>query len=448
MFRSIISIGTLCALLAATLVFPTESYARRCGVEIPETLLSLYRTSEIIAIATFDKVEDGETVTDDENYTVVNVRSYYTVSTVLKGANTKQLVLQDEDYRYKGEDSETAELESGVDPEYEYARSDDDPSKVEPGDTVMLFLHRQEYEDENGKKIDQGLRPVGYTDGIKKLSGDGLRAYEARVNQLNVIFSSSADSRDAAITDWLVSVTEDPLTRWEGAFELLQSFQELEWMIEEEKRRAEEGETSEEPGTETGEGGHEEAENYYAERHIYARLMTDAQKQILLNTYLDGVTILRSEEEKNTRTSRGDTVLMELVKRWGDKRFAAVLNDQLRAGAGDPYYRYQVMDTIAVSLKDGGLAEIVEQYGAHLYEEDDAVIQDDAETAGDGEANGEVPAENGPVPEAVVSDSPEAAAGETKGGDKVSDKKTYGQLRTELVEKFIASVDTLLATAE
>jgi hypothetical protein len=231
MYRSIISVGAMCALLAATLVFPTESYARRCGVELPETLLSLYRASDIVAIATFDKVEDGETVTDDENYTVVNVHSYYTVSSVLKGANTKQLVLQDEDYRYKGQESESGEDESGMEQEYEYVRSDDDTSKVEPGDTVMLFLHRQEYEDENGKKVDQGLRPVGYTDGIKKLSGDRLRAYEARVNQLNVIFSSSADSRDAAITDWLVSVTEDPLTRWEGAFELLQSFQELEWMI-------------------------------------------------------------------------------------------------------------------------------------------------------------------------------------------------------------------------
>jgi hypothetical protein len=214
------------------------------------------------------------------------------------------------------------------------------------------------------------------------------------------------------------------------------------------KNRAAEGETNEAPDRGLGESDHEEEPINVIERHKYAQLMSDAQKQILLNTYLDSVTVLRSEEERNTKTSRGDTVLMELVKRWGDKRFASVLNDQLRAGAGDPYYRYQLMDTIAVSLKDAGLAHIVEQYGERLYEEGDAVIQDEEEKAADGEPSGDNPEIGESVPKTVAADVPETAGGETGDGDKVAAKKTYGQLRAELVERFIASVDTLLATTE
>jgi hypothetical protein len=447
MFRSLLSLAAIAAILAATLVFPTESHARRCGMEIPETLLSLYKGSDVIVIATFDRTEDGEVV-KSEHYTVVKTKSYYSVATTLKGEQQKMLVLENEDYRYESE-GEAEHSEEGE--EFEM----DESAEVKPGDTVLMFLEKGTEEDgeEGVEKAEKpaGLEPVGYRDGIKKMSGDVLRTYEHRVNQLNVIFNS-AGNRDAAIVNWLIDVTEDPITRWEGAFELLQAFQELEWAEAEAKREAEakkepaeavaesdeEEEAAEEAGVAESEEGEIEEEKSSMDRQRYARLITDGHKQALLNILLSSVPV-KTEDEKPAVASQGDQVLMQLVKNWGDARLAGFLLDQLRAGAGDSYYRYQLMETIASSLDDKKLASIVEEYGDRLYEEDDTVIE--AEDADDTE--GDV------VIEEPTEAPTEGETVETADGDVVEDdvKKTYGQRRAELIANFIYAADQRITTA-
>ena len=76
------------------------------------------------------------------------------------------------------------------------------------------------------------------------------------------------------------------------------------------------------------------------------------------------------------------------------------------------------------------------------------MIQDEEAETADGEASVGNPEAAESVTETVVPDVTETAGGDAGDGDKVAGKKTYRQLRAELVERFISSVDTLLATAE
>jgi hypothetical protein len=446
MFRSLLSLAAIAAILAATLILPTETQARRCPVEIPETLLSLYKGSDVIVIATFDRTEDGA-VEKTEHYTIVNTKNYYTVATTLKGEQQKMLVLEEQDYRYEPEEKTDEPVVDSNDGEVVMEMEESPESiAVEPGDTVLMFLTKGEHDEEESEKP-AGLQPVGYRDGIKKMSGDVLRTYEHRINQLNVIFNS-AGNRDAAIVNWLIDVTEDPITRWEGAFELLQGFQELEWAEEEAKRQDEaEKEPAESDEAETTEEG-EEAESEDAEsmeedtsgdRLRYARLITDGHKQALLNILLSSVPA-KAEGDEPTVVSQGDQVLMQLVKNWGDERLAGFLLDQLRTGAGDSYYKYQLMETIASSLNEKKLTAIVEEYGDRLYEEDSTVIEDSQPEEIEGEPVIENPNQDVPAEGETV----EPVDGETE--TEANAKKTYGERRAELIAKFIHAADQRIAT--
>ena len=377
---------------------------------------------------------------------MVKTKSYYTVATTLKGDQQKMLVLEDQDYRYEQAETE----DDAVEEESLEVEETEESGEVKPGDTVLMFLEKGTHEDGEEEKTEKPatLRPVGYRDGIKKMSGDVLRTYEHRINQLNVIFNS-AGNRDGAIVNWLIDVTEDPITRWEGAFELLQAVQELEWAEAEVKREAEaEKSESTEESEESEEAGNGEEESEMEEtgssmdRQRYAKLITDGHKQALLNILLSSVPA-QAENEKPAEASRGDQALMQLVRNWGDARLAGFLLDQLRAGAGDSYYKYQLMETIAASLDDKKLTAIVEEYGDRLYEEDSTVIEadkpDETEVVTE-EPVGEVPIEVEPVEVPVEGDT---------GADAPAEKRpTYGERRAELITKFIDAADKRIATVE
>lgn len=454
MFRTIISLTTIVSLLTAMLLSPSAAFARRCPAEEPETLLSLYRSSELIVIATFDKIEDVAVVETEESYTAVKTKSSYTVNSTLKGGDRKFLVLEETDYRYTIQESAEvpAETNDAVElveaPEVDMDTGMPVDERVEPGDTVMMFLME-------GGEDQPGLRPVGYGEGIKELYGDKLRAYEARVNELNVIFRSP-EVPHAAIADWLVSVTEDPLTRWEGAFELLKSFEELEWSEEMLKESAEASdENADAAGSETSEeseDGTADTESEMPEsdlsisRQMVARSITDGQKQILLYLLMNSM-VAAPDGENSVALQHADDVLLQLVQRWGDSRLAAVLLDQLRADAGEMYYKYQLMETIARSLGDPDLKRIAEDYSDRMWEDDNKVYEVERQTDQSAEVAATEGTEPPPSNASEPADGAEAVQPDNGPVSEGADaKQTFGQRRAELLVKFIAAGDLLVAS--
>jgi hypothetical protein len=444
MYRSVFSAAAALSLLVSTFVTPAVTYAkRRCPDEPPSTLLSLYRKSDAIFVGTFDKTTVGDVISEDEHSTMINVSDHYSISSTLKGTTEKFFVHTYEQYRYKGEDGAEEIEEEG----YEYG------PKV--GDTVLLFLKlaEAEEEDDGKEKGTRELEVVHYRDAVKPVDASELSPFEARIKDLNGIFSSKKVD-DADIVRWLLKCIEDPVTRWDGAFELLTSFQSLEWKKEQEAEKEKAEEKSEEENevpTDTDadaeitgervEAADEEDKNSEElevaeeeeefDNSAYASLLTAEQKDMLTNIAINSKPEADGSENVEIRRGDGDGVLFELVKRWGDSRLAAAMLDRLRVTA-ENYEKSSWMDSIAQVLKDSELKTLAERYSEISYREDDETIVEKSKPASkDAETKG------GEVEEPVSDPEPVADETSEEVHDGPPDKKTYKMLRDELLAQFI-----------
>ncbi|HKP71276.1 MAG TPA: hypothetical protein VJV05_18480 [Pyrinomonadaceae bacterium] len=415
--------------------------------------MSLYRESDAIYIAKYDKAEDLDIIEDSGASTVLNVRKHFDVSSVLKGEPRKLFVMEEREYRYKTNQGETPSepsAEEQEEVETMFRRPD-----IKSGDTVLLFLKQEEQED--GTEL---LGLTDYRDAIKKLSPERLSAYEARIRELNSIFGGKV-ADDAAIVDWLVRVTEDPLTRWEGAYDLHRSFEVLGWRKEQEQEQEQEEEESDKDAEATSSDGAETVEEKVitdepievrpdeVDQTIYARLMTDAQKETLTNLLVASTT-----ERKEKSMSEGDKVLVQLVANWGDSRLAKFLLQKMQGAGDDQYVVYQLMTTTVKVLRDKELEEISEKYGEIYYEDGDAFVDaddeeeavDEDEVVDDSDKDAAIITEKSIDPNANAEDV-EAVEESTDEAGQVH-RVTYGELRTELLMRFTIRSIAALAEAE
>lgn len=448
MLKSLLSVCSIFVLLLPNLFLPNPAAA--CPVKLPETLLSLYRNSDAIYVGRFDKVEDHEVIENSDELTVVNIKKHFDISSTLKGDSRKLFVLEDKDYRYKSNAGTAVEQsEESEEPSVEQRDEEEDDryraASLKSGDLVLLFLKKGE---------DGTLGLTDYRDAIKKMTPERLEVYEARIRELNSIFSGKK-ADDAAIVDWLVRCAEDAATRWEGAFELQQSFQRLEWM---EQQKAEAEEESEEEEAEPvdraaaedadvdteaeGEAEAAEEESDEVDNSVYAKLLNDGHKQALMNTLLAS-TQEASEPGKAKPLTEGDRVLIELVSKWGDNRFARFSLDRLQSSSGDPYVVSELMSSVATILADSELEKLAGKYSDSYYQDDADLVDEDEDSDSSGEdeekADSETPTEVESSGSAGAKPQPEKA---------VVPKITYKQLRDELLAKFIERSVAALAIAE
>ncbi|MEO7672940.1 MAG: hypothetical protein ABIU09_02545 [Pyrinomonadaceae bacterium] len=400
---------------------------------MPETLLSLYQNSDAIYIATFDKKADGEITEDTPDYTALGIKKHFSISSTLKGESRKFFVLDDNEYRYKNTVPATGEVEEG-------AEAEDPESSVElkPGDTLLLFL-------KNGDEKDAPTL-TDYRDGTKKLSMDRIGIYESRIKELNSIFSAKKVD-EAKIVEWLVRCAEDPVTRWEGTFELLSSFQNVEWLeqaAEQRKARIERGEPVEEGPAESetpDEDGEEEDSGKNVDTSRFANLLDANQKQTLANILLNRESPPANDKEETAIA--GDDELIELVKRFGDPRLVGFLIEQVRASTDEPDAVGQTMKTIAEILGDKEIASIADKYNEIAYEDDaDEAADVDSETVEEGQ-EGETKAE----PAGDVSE-PEADEENAENPDRTENKKkkfAYKEMRNDLLQKFLSRSEGVIS---
>lgn len=408
MSRILISATAIFVLVFSTLVTPLSVSA--CEEEPPSTLLALYEASDAIYVATYRKVEDVETLETGEDYTRVQIRKHYDISSTLRGENRKMVALEEEDYRYKTTD------EAGEPVTDEHAEWLSEIAQ--PGDRVILFLKKGE----DGKT----LAPAHYRDAVKKMTAEDLATYEKRIGELNGIFAK-AKNRDAEIVEWLIRLIEDPVTRWEGASELARGFETIEWQEEAAKQDQPEPASGEdEPAT----GEETEA---VVERDVtkYARLLTPEQKQRISAVLLRDDRPAEGEKKETAKLTQGDMALIDLVKRWGDASVADVLVQRLRNGVDDKYEKSAVMQSVAAILKDDGVKAAADQYGENAWGEDNEIVGE--------EGNGDA---------AETPEQPEGEDGGEEGENAKPKKQTYLELRAEIFGKFLAAADAVLSKAK
>lgn len=418
MFRFLLAVAAVAVLLLPTFILPESvSARRRCEEKLPETLLSLYRGSSTIYIGRFDKSVDGEVSEEHEDYSVVKIKKHFNISSTLKGESRKMFVLDEDEYRYKNQE-EAAETE-------EHGEMDG-PAELKNGDLVLLFLKKNEES--------TALELTDYRDAVKKVTTDSVGLYEARINDLNTIFGG-AKPKYSQIVEWLIRCAENPETRWEGTFELLQSFERLEWDEERAKLKKEK--------TEAGDNSEDEYEVEDLEEFAtgdvnFAKNLNANQKQVLSNLLLNRDPAPKSESnaEEKTSLANGDRELIELVKRWGDPRLAHFLFDQLRNNASEPYLNSQMMTMLAAVLNDGELLRIAEEYSNNQWESDDAAIEDPAATPEPVTEGSETSSESAADQQGDKSSSSDAEVETAE--PKKAKKLTYGELRSKLMSEFLA----------
>jgi hypothetical protein len=479
MCRFLLSLASIFFLLTAALLPPPVIARSRCPVALPSTLLSLYRNSEFIYIGTYDKLEEGDLINDAEEYREVSISKHFTISSALKGETRKIVTLKDSEYHFKVanleqqvvEDSDTpsdttvAENEDGelkvVGPEppptevveETEPEEEEDSYEIKPGDSVLMFMNRDEDTDE--------LILSDRNDGLKKITPEKLAAYAIRIRELNEIFGSEQPTY-AQVVAWIVRCAEDPHTRWEGTYELLRSFQTLDYEEERSKtdendKAAEDSDGSAIHSVEEAEEDTEDVETSRVKKFEtgdpnFARNLSEGEKQILTDLFLKREPSASTKDvDGTTELRRGDRELIDLVSRWGDARVAIALLADLRAASADTDMSADIMPMIASMLIDEDLLNISARYTSIRWEEDTGEVEsDETGTATDeGTDNSQAPVDReSPAVSEVGSAPPENVHDQQKIDSSKVRKKTYGELRKELLARFLARADKVVSAAE
>jgi hypothetical protein len=386
MFRKILSAAAAASVVIVSLTLSPRTQA--CPVIEPETLLSLYKNSKEIHLATFSRSIEGAVTTEEDGYKTVPITSYYDISSTLKGETRKMFEVKDVEYRYAAptgpaeaevSTEEVPAEEPVAEPEAEEEEFEADSASMKPGSTVLLFLSESEDEEESDESEDADRKSENKTesepkidlvnprDGVRQIDAGDASVYESRIRELNSIFGGSEKARDAQLVEWLVRSMEHPATRWDGARELDGSLAALDRLTavadyEEKKKANAKLDDENEPWSADSD----------EETAAFARLLTSAQKDRLS-------AILMSPEQDDQVVARrdGDAVLLDVVQRWGGPDLAEYLLQKIQTSRAEAYQISTLMDSVAAMLKDDELSETASAYRRLSWEDDNDVYDED-----------------------------------------------------------------------
>lgn len=306
--------------------------ARACPAPPPQPLRRLYTESVRIVVARVGKSEQVKSEEEDSESRLM--KTALEVSSTLKGETVEPVVYL---YHWEWGDYQTPIREATS------------------SDQLLLFLDRRE--DGDGYEIED------MTYGLKKLSDADLKIYVRRIEELAAIMKQDEPDQ-AEIVEWLVRCTEEPATRWEGAFELNASNSFLQ--AKKEQKPEIEGEAQAQPADEQvavvdGESGeHSDPvyfEGMYEMDETFASLLTPAQKERVASALFSAPTI-----------TEADYPLINLVKDWNDPRLLPFLLTHLRSVSDtSPYYTPELMMMAANMIGDDALVALVEDYRTLFY---------------------------------------------------------------------------------
>jgi len=314
----------------ALLVNVSQGAPRRQPTLMPVTLLDLYRQSDAVFEARFDRFEEGKIVKQDQDYSVVRVEKLFDVSSSLKGSYSKFISLSEDEYRYP----------TSPDPKYLVAKSsgeDEQTYGLRSGDSVLLFMKYGE----DGKS----LVLTDEDEGLKKLSTADIAVYEKRIRELDSLLSSEPSA--SKIVDWMLRCAEEPATRWEATFELVKGFERLDYQGK--QKQSETDATKDKPD--------------FFDSTTFAKAVTDEQKRKLADILLDRQPPQVGEDGQAKRTYvRGDRELIDLVKHWGDARLPAFLLNELKTKDLTDYRRSETIQLIADMISNSRVSGVAQKY--------------------------------------------------------------------------------------
>jgi hypothetical protein len=378
---------TLCVLLLILVTAAAALLLRQalaCPIEIPpQTLRTLYKFSDRIIVA---RVGHTEYVRAEEHYSLVRTALYVTRN--VKGKDDEAVV-----FLYHN-------LYGAAESEQHAAYKRDDQA--------LFFLERRKEGD--GYQVDDERYAV------KKLSDAALEVYLARIEELERITRQEPLDK-AALAEWLVRCAEEPATRWEGAYELMLSADALERENEPPAPLVAESAATDAaaPPNETQDASAPEAPVITADVSKTAAADTlqngdpvaAANVPMQVNeieiTQLPGfqraaqpdasLAKLLTEDQKRRladtlfgaeKIETGEEALLDVVKNFGDARFAPYLIAQLRRVEADPPYQVEGwLQSLSDAVRSEEVTQLVSSYSENVsyYEDEETEESESAEDA-------------------------------------------------------------------
>lgn len=414
--RFFFSLNLIAGLLLSTLILSKPASIKACPPPPPKTLLSLYLNSDLIFVADFVSEKDGKILHDEEDYYQIQVRKDLRISSMLKGRHSRNFIFTNTDFRNK-KNVEKTEEETDEEAEYEYT-----PygyrgySELTVGEKYLFFFKKD--------KETQQYELTDYTSGYKKLSDADLAIYKKRIDELKSI-TKNKDNQIAEITKWLIRCIEEPATRWDGVFELISSFEDLDY--EDEEEEAEEKETL------------VLGENFYSDEGQIAKNLSDSQKEFISSILFSSI---HHEMSKNNFDDFYYG-LSNLVSRWDKMRLAVFAYSFFQtADKSDAKKIQNMMEYISNVVGDDELEEIASEYLLNDSSEKTVEIVE-----GTAEVDGESENKTEEFVEIVRQNEPsaETQVGEIEESESQEQGSTFLQKQEKILQKFTARYEYMLA---
>jgi hypothetical protein len=327
------------SIIAATLTVMclallTNADVPKHPLKAPQTLLSLYAESDVIYVGRFDKTVEGETLGRKGGYDTVSLKKYFDISSTLKGDNAKLYILEQHRYELSGRPADAADAPADAEV-FDIGDSDDG---LRSGDRVLIFL-----------KFGQDGRSLKLTDsaeGIKKLSDDEIDTYGRRISELNDIFDRPGIPAERLVA-WLVRCIEEPATRWEGAFLMIQSLERADWQRKQTVSPFD-------GAVKTGNAAVIDPRNI--DPAILAGAIDNGTKQMLAE-----ILIGESRSSERKRAVRGDLELTQIVLRWRDAETVSFMLSRLEGDHDSSYRSSELLRLIAEVFADEKINTMVDE---------------------------------------------------------------------------------------
>ncbi len=213
------------------------------------------------------------------------------------------------------------------------------PPHYEDDATVLAFLTRGQ----DGS----GYFTVGLSYGAKRLTNREIEIYSSRIRELiEIEGQTDPNARQQRLIEWLIRCAEEPVTRWEGAYDLRNSHEMK--MIEIEKENDRKNQRGDQEAVVDEKGLDERKE----ETIDFTALLSEDQKRRLVAAL-----------HRSYSLSNGVLDLIELVELWGDDNLVPFMWSYLKASRKDfPWDTRDLMLKIAILLKNQEALELTEKF--------------------------------------------------------------------------------------
>ncbi len=427
-----LSIKRRYAAFFALLVLVFSSIASLGCEDPPLPLRGMYLQSDVIVIGRIGKpgkwmagAREGE---GDTQYQIFNRSVSVTVEKVLKGDAPGKLEIGEENYHYFGDVSAgNGGIKPAAQPEYESELTKDTGRR-------FFFL----------KKNEQGVYTEVYINRDFSPKGKDFDIYVSRLTELNEMYHNGEPAKEK-IVEWLVSMAENSVTRFEGAYELRNSLYGLKYEADEAARNADhshslkealaeqEATENDEPkladDTEHAEEAGEDEYPQYGEA-AFARLLTEEQKSRLVKAFF---TVKFDYEPKKyddpgmegtyvSVLNEGDSHLVDAVVLLNDRRVInRIMAEMPNLARHESYTAANLLDIISGQLKNEKFTKLVEKFSEVAYGGEDEMIDSKAS--------------------AYDAESLEGTDEEKAAQLANLPNKTYGARRAELIGRISASLN-------